>query len=75
MKHNGPLNKREVSPLIKRSLVAKVFNMMFLQLSSLTPLDRLVFNLRFYANLYQVPNRRNWFPHNFRDGGKVKNWS
>ena len=75
MKHDGPLNKREVSPLIKRRLVAKVFNVMFLQLSSLAPLDRLVFNLRFDANLYQVPDRRNWFPHNFRDRGKVKNWS
>ena len=74
MKHDGPLNKREVSPLIKRSLVTQVVNVMFLQLSSLAPLDRLVFNLRFYSNLYQVPNRRNWLPHNFRDGGKVKNW-
>ena len=75
MKPDGSLNKREVSPLIKRSLVAEVVNVMFLQLISLTPLDRLVFNLRFYANLYQVSDRRNWFPHNFRDGGKVKNWS
>ena len=75
MKHDGSLNKREVSPLIKRSLIAKVIKMMFLKLSSLPPLDRLVFNLRFDANLYQVPDRRNWFPHNFRDGGIVKNWS
>ena len=56
MKHDGPLNKREVSPLIKRSLVAEVVNVMFLQLSSLTPLDRLVFNLRFDAKLYEVPH-------------------
>ena len=75
MKHDGPLYKREVSPLIERSLAAQVVNVMFLQLSSLTPLDRLVFNLRFYASLYQIPDRRNWFPHNFRDGSKVKNWS
>jgi len=75
MKHDGSLNKREVSPLIKRSLVAQVVNVMFLQLGSLALLDRLVFNLRFYANLYQVPDRRNWFAHNYRDGCKVKNWS
>ena len=75
MKHDGSLNKREMGPLIERSLVAQVVNVMFIQLGSLAPLDRLVFNLRFDANLYQVPDRRNWFPHNFRDGGKVKNWS
>jgi hypothetical protein len=75
MKHDGPLNKREVSPLIKRSLVAQVVNVMFLQLSSLAPLYRLVFNLRFDAKLYEVPHCRNWLPHNFRDGGKVENWS
>jgi hypothetical protein len=56
MKHDGPLNKREVSPLIKRSLVAQVVNVMFLQLGSLAPLDRLVFNLRFNAKLYEVPD-------------------
>ena len=75
MKHDGPLNKREVRPLIERSLAAQVVNVMFLKLGSLEPLDRLVFNLRFDANRYQVTDRRNWFPHNFRDGGKVKNWS
>ena len=73
MKHDSSLNQGEVSPLIKRGLIAQVVNVMFLKLSSLASLDRLVFNLRFNANLYRVPDRRNWFPHNFRDGGKVKN--
>ena len=56
MKHDGPLYQGEVSPLIKRSLVAQVVNVMFLQLGSLAPLDRLVFNLRFDAKLYKVPH-------------------
>ena len=56
MKHDGSLNKREVSPLIKRSLVAQVVNVMFHKLGSLPPLDRLVFNLRFDAKLYEVPH-------------------
>ena len=56
MKHDGPLNKREVSPLIKRSFVAKVVDVMFIKLSPLTPLDRLVFNLRFDAKFYEVPH-------------------
>jgi hypothetical protein len=56
MKHDGPLNQGEVSPLIERSLVAQVVNVMFLQLGSLAPLDRLVFNLRFDAKLYEIPH-------------------
>ena len=56
MKHDGPLNKRDVSPLIKRSLVSQVVNVMFLQLGSLASLDRLVFNLRFDAKLNKVPH-------------------
>ena len=56
MKNDCPLNKREVSPLIKRSLVAQVVNVMFFQLGSLAALDRLVFNLRFDAKLYEVPH-------------------
>ena len=56
MKHDGPLYQGEVSPLIKRSLVAQVVNVMFLKLGSLPPLDRLVFNLRLDAKLYEVPH-------------------
>ena len=46
MKHDGSLYQGEVSPLIKRSLVAKVVNVMCLQLHSLASLYGKSFQLR-----------------------------
>ena len=57
MKHDGPLYQGEVSPLIKRSLIAKVVDMMCLQLNPLAPLDRLAFHLRLDAALDDVSDR------------------
>ena len=54
MKHDGPLYQGEVSPLIKRSLVAKVLNVMCLQLHPLASLNEKIFQLRFNANFDYV---------------------
>ena len=57
MKHDGSLYKGEVSPLIKRSLVAQVVNMMCLQLNPLSSLNRDIFQLRFNAKFDEVSDR------------------
>ena len=57
MKHDGPLYQGEVSPLIKRSLVAQVVNMMCLQLQPLASLNGKIFQLRFNAKFYEVSDR------------------
>ena len=49
MKHDGPLYHDEVSPLIKRSLVAQVVNVMNLQLQPLASVNGKIFQLRFNA--------------------------
>ena len=54
MKYDGPLNQGEVGPLSERPLVSEVVNMMFIELRSLAPLDRLAFHLRLYATLDEV---------------------
>ena len=54
MKHDGPLNQGEVSPLIKRSLVAQVVNMMCLQLQPLASLNGQIFQLRFKTKFDEV---------------------
>ena len=45
MKHYGPLYQGEVSPLIKRSLVAEEVNVMCLHLHPLASLDGQIFQL------------------------------
>ena len=57
MKHDGPLNQGEVTPLIKRSLVAQIVDMMCLQLNPLASLNRQIFKLRFNAKFYEVSDR------------------
>ena len=57
MKHDGPLYQGEVSPLIKRSLVAQVVDMMCLQLNPLASLNREIFQLRLNAKIDEVSDR------------------
>ena len=57
MKHDGPLYQGEVSPLIKRSLVAQVVNMMCLKLNPLASLNREIFQLRLNAKIDEVSDR------------------
>ena len=57
MKHEGSLYQGEVSPLIKRSLVAQIVDMMYLQLNPLAYLNRLIFQLRFNAKFDEVSDR------------------
>ena len=54
MKHDGSLNQGEVSPLIKRSLVAQVVNVMCLQLHPLASLNGKSFLLRFNPKFDEV---------------------
>ena len=54
MKHDGPLYQREVSPLIERFLVAKVINMINVQLMPFASLDRKLFQLRINAKFDEV---------------------
>jgi hypothetical protein len=54
MKHDGPLYQGEVSPLIKRSLVAQVVDMMCLQFNPLASLNRPIFQFRFNAKFDEV---------------------
>ena len=57
MKHDGSLYQREVSPLIERSLVAQVVDMMCLQFNPLASLNRHIFQLRFNAKFDEVSDR------------------
>ena len=57
MKHDGPLYQGEVSPLIKRSLIAQVVDMMCLQLNPLVSLNIEIFQLRFNAKFDEVSDR------------------
>ena len=57
MKHDGPLYQGEVSPLIKRSLVAQVVYVMYLQLHPLASLNGKIFQLRLDASFDEVPDR------------------
>ena len=54
MKHDGPLYQGEVSPLIKRSLVAQVVNVMCFQLHPLASLNEKSFQLRINAKFDEV---------------------
>ena len=54
MKHYGPLYKGEVSPLIERSLVAQVVDMMCLQFNPLASRKRQIFKLRLNAKFNKV---------------------
>ena len=54
MEHDGPLYKREVSPLIKRGLVAEVVNVICLQLQPLASLNGKIFQLRLNASFDKV---------------------
>ena len=54
MKHDGSLYQGDVSPLIKRSLVAQVVNVMYLQLHPLVSLNGKSFQLRFNAKFDEV---------------------
>jgi len=54
MKHDGPLYQRKVSPLIKCLLVAKVVNVLYIELVPLAPLDGIVFQLRFKTKLDEI---------------------
>ena len=56
MEHDGPLDEREVRPLIERRLPAEVVDVMRLQLRALAPLDRLALHFRLYAALDEVPD-------------------
>ena len=67
MKHDGSLNKGEMGPIIKCLLVAKVVNVMCIELKSLAPLEGKVFNLRFHTKLDKVSDCRQGLPNNFRD--------
>ena len=57
MKHYGPLYQGEVSPLIKRCLVAQIVDMMCLQLNPLASLNRQIYQLRFHAKFDEVSDR------------------
>ena len=57
MKHDGSLYQREVSPLIKCSLVAKIVNVMCLQLHPLASLNGQIFKLRFNTNFDEISDR------------------
>ena len=57
MKHDGSLYQGEVSPLIKRSLVAQIVDMMCLQLNQLASLNGKIFQLRFNAKFDEVSDR------------------
>ena len=57
MKHNGPLYQGEVTPLIKRSLVAQVVDTMCLQFNPLASLNRQIYQLRFNAKFDEVSDR------------------
>ena len=57
MKYDGSLYQGEVSPLIKRSLVAQVVDMMCLQLNPLASLNRQIFQLRLNAKIDEVSDR------------------
>ena len=54
MKHEGSLYQGEVTPLIKRSLVAQVVNMMCLQRQPLASLNGKIFQLRFNTKFDEV---------------------
>ena len=54
MKHDGSLYQGEVSPLIKRSLVAQIVDMMCLQLNPIASLNRQIFKLRLNAKFDEV---------------------
>jgi len=54
MKHDGSLYQGEMSPLIKRSLVAQVVDMMCLKLNPLAFLNRQIFQLRLNAKFDEV---------------------
>ena len=57
MKHDGPLYKGEVSPLIMSCLVAQVVNVMCLQLQPLASLNGKIIQLRFNAKFDEVSDR------------------
>ena len=57
MKHDGPLYQGEMSPLIKRTLVAQVVDMMCLQFNPLASLNGKIFQLRFNAKFDEVSDR------------------
>ena len=57
MKHYGSLYQGEVRPLIKRSLVAQVVNVICLQLQPLASMNGKIFQLRFNANFDEVSDR------------------
>ena len=57
MKHDGPLYQGEVSPLIKRCLVAQVVNVMCLQLQPLASLNGQIFKLRLISKFDEVSDR------------------
>ena len=57
MKHDGSLYQREVSPLIERSLVAQVVDMMCLQFNPLASLNRKIFQLRKNSKFDEVSDR------------------
>jgi hypothetical protein len=57
MKHDGPLYQGEVSPLIKRSLVAQVVDMICLKLNPLASLNKEIFQLQFNAKFDEVSDR------------------
>ena len=57
MKHDGSLYQGEVSPLIKRSLIAEEVNVMCLQLHPLASLNEKIFQLRFNAKFDEVSDR------------------
>ena len=54
MKHDGSLNQGEVSPLIKRFLIAQVVNIMCLQLHHLAFLNGHIFKLRLNTKFDEV---------------------
>ena len=56
MKHDGPLYQGEVSPLIKRSLVAQVVYVMYLKLHPLASLNGQIFHFRLDASFDEVPD-------------------
>ena len=57
MKHDGPLYQGEVSPLIKRSLVAQIVYVINLQLHPLASLNGQIFQIRFDAKFDEVSDR------------------
>jgi hypothetical protein len=54
VKHDGSLNKGEMSPLIKCFLVAEEVNVMYLQLHPLASLNGHIFQLRLNAKFDEV---------------------